>query len=83
MTAERTAEIGTADADAARTGATLTLDHRPGRLPLLFVFCIPVGDPAAGPVVEGKGAAGTGGADLCGADFGGAFSSHLGDLLGG
>ena len=30
MTAERTAEIGTADAGAARTGA-LTLDHRPGR----------------------------------------------------
>src|SRR3954466_6000173 len=30
VTAERTAEIGTADADAARAG-TLVLDHRPGR----------------------------------------------------
>jgi MFS transporter, NNP family, nitrate/nitrite transporter len=30
VTAERTAEIGTADAGAARTD-TLTLDHRPGR----------------------------------------------------
>ena len=31
MTAERTAEIGTAEVGAASTGGTLTLDHRPGR----------------------------------------------------